>query len=50
MSKEDILNDLIDEVSDMFRDGEEMSNHDYKTGYIQALLNVISLLEYEKDC
>lgn len=41
------LERLLNENIKMMEEITEIPNGDYKTGYIQALLNTKSLLEYE---
>ena len=41
------LERLLKETIKMIEEITEIPNGDYKTGYIQALLNTKSLLEYE---
>jgi hypothetical protein len=41
------LERLLKENIKMIEEVREIPNGDYKTGYIQALLNTKSLLEYE---
>jgi hypothetical protein len=41
------LERLLKETIKMIEEIKEIPNGDYKTGYIQALLNTKSLLEYE---
>ena len=41
------LERLLKETIKMIEEVREIPNGDYNTGYIQALLNIKSLLEYE---
>jgi hypothetical protein len=47
MEPKNILERLLKENIKMINEVTEIPNGDYKTGYIQALLNIKSLLEYE---
>ena len=44
-----LLEKLLEENKEMLHEIATTANSDYKTGYIQALLNVKSSLEYELE-
>ena len=43
----EILERLLKESIEMINESSQIEDHTYRIGYIQALLNMKSLLEYE---